>query len=168
MIYSGKFAVVKALERMNIQKSNSVIDNPQFMTDIRLMGSALLSHMIRADTSKPRPTQTRITGKHVIISLGKDGVLWLGPVEVIGKGADSQIDDLIACKHIPVTLIENIVNTSGAGDSFCAGLIHGLMPGKGSGPSIESIKMGIRYASYSLQSSTAVPLDITMEKIEGK
>ena len=88
----------------------------------------------------------------VLVSMGKYGVMWVGPKGVLGKEADAIIDDNVAVKLVPAIPIaaEKIVNTSGAGDSFCAGLICGLMPGLGAGPSVDAIRWGLQCANKSL------------------
>ena len=96
--------------------------------------------------------------------MGSEGLLWVGNKGVLGKDADIVIDDISAAKHIPAidVPLDKIVNTSGAGDSFCAGLICGLMPGLGSGPSLDAIRWGMQCASKSLIVNSTISPDLKM------
>jgi fructose-1-phosphate kinase PfkB-like protein len=162
---SNRSQITKVLSKYSNTESQSLYENKNVqdvISDMRVLGTGLLNIM----NSKPnRPAQEfrkanrRVIGKHVLVSMGKYGVIWLGPPSMIGKDADVNISDYISSKYIPplVVLEKEIVNTSGAGDSFCAGLIHSLLPGQGTGPTLESIYAGMRYAEQSLQSMSAVP-----------
>lgn len=141
---------------------NSQTSVSELVSDMRILGSGLLSIM-NSKSNRPAPEFRKksrcVIGKHLLISLGKYGILWIGPSSVIGKDADISITDHISSKHITNTPIENIVNTSGAGDSFCAGLISSLVAadGSGYGPNLLSIHQGMKYAEKSLISTSAVP-----------
>ena len=87
--------------------------------------------------SKSDKLEKLVTGKHVIVSLGKRGVLWCGPVSAV-CGADLAshqavsdgslvVDETIfaASVLIPSRPIDpaDVVHTNGAGDALCAGII---------------------------------------------
>lgn len=64
----------------------------------------------------------------------------------------------------------DIVNTCGAGDTFCAGLIHSILHPSvrerngGSGlPNEGSIQFAMKYAEKSLLSQTAVPGSVDLQ-----
>lgn len=75
----------------------------------------------------------------------------------------------------------DIVNTCGAGDTFCAGLIHsilhpspheGWLEGGSAGgggscvrPSLWSMQFAMKYAEKSLKSSTAVPASVDLQEM---
>lgn len=175
MISNGRTYLKEVIERYDAisHEADSIPDVKQYLRDIRIMGSALLSYMIHTDShvKSPSPASNRVRGKHVLVSMGKLGIMWFGPKEMIGKQADVYFDNFISCKLIPPTQTSNplkIVNTSGAGDSFCAGVIHGLMPGVGHGPNIDAIYMGLRYAAHSLQSKTTIPTEVDVSWIESR
>lgn len=134
----------------------------ELVSDMRILGSGLLSIM-NSKSNRPATELRRknrcVIGKHLLISMGKHGILWIGPSSIIGRDADISITDHISSKHIVPPSIDNIINTSGAGDSFCAGLISSLvaLDGMGIGPNLRSIENGMKFAEKSLTSVTAIP-----------
>lgn len=108
----------------------------------------------------------RIHGKHILVSMGSQGILWCGSKYVLQRDPDIQsqeksnglspltvIDDEVACIHIPAVNIpaEQLLHTSGAGDMFCGGLISHLFSSPRSiGPSAKSIHNGLLAAKNHL------------------
>ena len=143
-------------------------------SDVRGLACSLLTAMntipgrgvhVIAPSTKPY-----VTGKHVIVSMGDMGVLWVGPSNVLGSVADTEVDDYISYKHIPAESIpcSEIVNTSGAGDSFCAGFINSVLLNGGErattgvgGPTVDDIIAGVRYAGRAIRSSSTVPVNVS-------
>jgi sugar/nucleoside kinase (ribokinase family) len=66
----------------------------------------------------------------------------------------------------------DIVNTCGAGDTFCAGLVHSILhpshrdmlAGSG-GPTVSAMQFAMKYAEKSLLAPTAVPLGVDLEEL---
>jgi fructose-1-phosphate kinase PfkB-like protein len=124
------------------------------LTDVRVLAIALLGQMrgssniaaVRMVTGEGLPH--KVMGKHVFVSLGAQGMLWSGPREALlhvragqkiaaptnSKYAVVIVDDLTACKLVPSVPIDpkDIINSNGAGDAFCAGLINALYNGDSS------------------------------------
>ena len=104
-----------------------------------------------------------VIGKHVIVSLGARGVLWVGPPH----GSDIIIDAAAQppSLHIPALPLPpgraGVVNTSGAGDAFVAGMIHHACTGRdggaggGRGLTADSLRAGLARAAEVLQSATS-------------
>jgi len=106
-------------------------------------------------------TPALVQGKHVLLSLGPKGVLWVGPVGAMqdcgGRAScDVVADDGVACRSFASvsTAGPGVVNTSGSGDSFCAGVVHGLL---GRLPLGQAIELGLRAAALSVACPTPVP-----------
>ena len=82
----------------------------------------------------------------IFLLLGAQGVLWCGPREVLGKDADTIVDENVACKLFaahPMDVNE-IVHTNGAGDAFCGGMLAMLLGmSGGNGPTMECIQSGL-------------------------
>jgi sugar/nucleoside kinase (ribokinase family) len=170
---SNRSQVTKILSKYSTTSPlASTSDVHELISDMRILGSGLLGIMnskSNRSSQEMRRKNRCVVGKHVLISMGKHGILWIGPSSVIGADADVHITDHISSKHlISNTLIpqKDIINTSGAGDSFCAGLIHHLLSSKGgggvaaNGESSQSMKKaiiaGMTFAEKSLTSLSAI------------
>lgn len=159
---SNRAAIGRVLARGDVLAEGLPAASPTLLSDLRLLAGGLLSVM---NSQKDSPVALqgkqgrRVIGKHVIVSMGNLGVLWVGPTHVIGNDADVNLTDAISSRYIPSSRIprEALVNTSGAGDTFCAGLINSLLPGQGTGPTLQSIIAAMKCAEQSLMSQTAVP-----------
>jgi len=127
--------------------------------------------------------------KHVLVTLGPLGVLWISssthvlrehvklskdvktgvvPASVAKGITVIEVDDNVSALHIPSCSINQweIINTSGAGDTFCGTLLHSVSAG-GAGSaslsenvSIANILYALRGAKASLMSKTAIPVDL--------
>ena len=58
----------------------------------------------------------------------------------------------------------DIVNTCGAGDTFCAGLIHSIINSPGY-DMLSGIRLGMKYAEKALKSADAVPSDVNLQEL---
>jgi sugar/nucleoside kinase (ribokinase family) len=150
MITNNKASIVRSLESISkAMESKSEVD----LVDVRILACGLLQLMNPKESNSFGPNLTmdgihrRIKGKHVIVSMGRNGVLWCGPKDVLGKDADIAIDDSIACKHVPAYPLgqHEIVHTNGAGDAMGAGIIAALLAKDGNvrGPTLDCIQQGI-------------------------
>ena len=136
----------------NIESQNL----PQLLDDMRTLGSTLLELMIQPIENKSNQNRKKssFNGKHLIISMGKYGILWIGEKLSLGNEADTLITNQISSKYIEMKKIENIINTNGAGDSFCVGVISNILNNHNKGLTIESINEGLKYAERVLTSSS--------------
>jgi hypothetical protein len=171
LIIRNKASINNVLGRLKASQSNQPVD----IASIRILTAGLLHLMIARDknpmsqekrmienqlTSEGR--LRRIQGKHILVSMGEAGVLWCGSKHKLMKDPDiasyqssstlTMIDDEIACLHLPAKAISSDDmqthhhHSSGAGDSFCAGLISYLFEGRAgrvSGPSVAGIQQGL-------------------------
>ena len=174
----GKASVETALR--NVKKATSGTTAGEMVNPIdvktlacalrRVMISGVLLHGIRAQQqqqqmltgdamSSARPTMTseglprKIRGKHVIVSMGKAGILWCADKDSVSSSSSSGsgsigrqasqsfivVDDTTAVKIFPPAVIplpkgQSVLtseqalrlNTNGAGDAFCSGIISAL------------------------------------------
>ena len=101
----------------------------------------------------PTYDQTQAQDQSVVVTMGEQGVLWVGCTAVLTRemnkfnhnttfnsvalstyqkalsnNALTVVNDEVSVLHLPAMPISNsdIINTSGAGDTFCGTLIHGL------------------------------------------
>jgi hypothetical protein len=165
---SNRSQVTKILSKYSTTSPlTSSIDVNELVSDMRVLGSGLLGIMnskSNRSSQELRKKSRCVIGKHVLISMGKYGILWIGPSSVIGSDADVHITDHISSKHLISNspLSQNqIINTSGAGDSFCAGLIHHLLSpaaaSKDDGSNMKkAIIAGMTFAEKSLTSVSAI------------
>jgi hypothetical protein len=156
--------ILSKYSAMGMSPLNSNTEVTELISDMRVLGSGLLS-LMNAKSNRPslefRKKNRCVIGKHLLVSMGKYGILWIGTSSVLGKEADIAITDHISSKHLRNLSIKDghVINTSGAGDSFCAGVISGLLSpdGKGIGPSLSSVMNGMKFAEKSLNSVSAIP-----------
>ena len=172
------------------------------LTDVRILASSLQLLMVRhaynLSRNKNEEKVRVVHGKHVIVSLGERGVLWVGPQSsstssghIPTNGSRRDGNDSIGPApflHVPAIPLQVIstpssnladhdsttINTSGAGDAFCAGVIYdmcsfipgkelhvfdddGKSRGKGipKGLSVDSIHAGLKNAHRTLHSNTS-------------
>lgn len=168
MVITNKASVKKALE--SCEESNN-IDDSFDIVDVRILACGLLQLMnmqsfneVGSSSRSPNLTSEgknrRVRGKHVIVSLGSRGIMWCGPKNVLGKDADTIVDDHIACRYIPSTPLQSheIVHTNGAGDAFCAGFLASLLhlPSTIDGPNLQCIEQGMKAAKDHMTSACAI------------
>jgi hypothetical protein len=161
LIRNGKAMVSTVLstiasDRIDIKSHHNQNDKID-INDIRTLSIALLRVLYGNSRFKlPSPQESAslhlITGKHLIVSLGKRGILWCCPAKALSpedKTALNKIfphnsnnvvisgddDNPFMTCHIPV--VEEIPSfeikhgTNGAGDALCAGIIYGMLQGSG-------------------------------------
>jgi sugar/nucleoside kinase (ribokinase family) len=89
--------------------------------------------------------------KHVVFTSGADSVLFASHNGVYGR--------------IPILPVQGIVDVTGAGDAFIAGMIYGITEGY----EMEQVcQFGISCASLTLQTDRAVSLTISPETLRAK
>lgn len=163
-------------ENMTVSKKAMVMKSLQRMSrpDTLVLASSLLDLMTSAANKKDFIHDKCVGGKHVIVTLGELGVLWVssngramgwdGKSRSGEQGIVHSIDNVFS-RHIPpFTPPESIVNTCGAGDTFAAGLIHSIVNppvddalARSGGPTLSSIEFAMKFAEKSLGSHSAVP-----------
>lgn len=119
----------------------------------------------------------KVRGKHVLVSMGSRGVLWCASKEAVMKCRPGErldirtleashgiviVDDLIACRQFSAISIpvEKIVNASGAGDTFCAGIVNAMHSLDCQELDSRCIESGLRAASISVTSASPIPSDL--------
>lgn len=171
----GKSSVESALRNVKAAISGGLITGTVVNTiDVKTLACALRRVMISgiqlhglpaqqklaADTTSSVKSTSeglarKIKGKHVIVSMGKSGVLWCADKDIVSRtGRDNipvqtsgrqvspsfiVVDDSTAIKLFPPSTIPlpqgqtsltpeqaQRLNTNGAGDAFCAGVISSL------------------------------------------
>jgi hypothetical protein len=126
MIINRNTFVTTAIERYHKLSSLEI-------TDIALLATSLLECMIRNNDSK-----LSTIGKNVIVTMGKRGVLWVGPSMNFQDISSFQknhlrvihINESISWMHLPASTrlpTDKLTNTSGAGDALLAGLITSMI-----------------------------------------
>lgn len=71
MNVSKKSLIIKALNRGTLESSH-----PNFISDVRVMASGLL-HVMMMHSNSSRGGGKCVVGKHVIVTLGDQGLLWV-------------------------------------------------------------------------------------------
>lgn len=126
--------------------STKLIDDMSVI-DIKLLSQSLLSVML--NNSDKQLGNRRVHGKHLIVSMGAQGVLWCR-----SNDASMENSNITHIEAIPLAYNEKLTHTNGAGDAFLAGVIESLFNKEicpfGTGPNIESIKHGLRKAKMHL------------------
>ncbi len=118
-----------------------------------------------------------LKGKHVIVSMGENGILWTGPSFVLNNQNNKRFlmdYDIKYSKHEgninimhfkPIAINDNkIISSNGAGDCFCAGMIYSFLNNdRNANINLdgEDIIFGLKSALESLQSPTAVPFNFS-------
>lgn len=174
MVLTNRASISRSLDSMALAASAAVSDVGSScpmqidIVDIRILACGLLQIMnssgdgssINRDKHQHSSTfgpnltlegiHRRVKGKHLIVSMGSRGVLWCGPREVLGKDADTVVDEFIACRHVPALIVEKheIHHTNGAGDAMGAGIIAALLSADNNirGPTLQCVQSGITAA----------------------
>lgn len=118
--------------------SNRIDNHEQIdLVDIRILTTALYRVMLSKSSGKTGI----IHGKHVLVSMGKNGVLWCGPLTTLtpeekvtftksNRLVISGTDNCMTC-HFPAEAIEQSSSmkhsTNGAGDNFCGGYLANII-----------------------------------------
>jgi sugar/nucleoside kinase (ribokinase family) len=106
--------------------------------------------------------------KHVLVSLGSRGLLWVGPRHSFLDEADAKhLEGDQAYMFLPSALkpTDVMVNSSGAGDCFLAGVTSGLASNRTRGLNADIIRRGLLLSRESLLSESPVPEWITTNTI---
>ncbi|XP_067856189.1 LOW QUALITY PROTEIN: uncharacterized protein zgc:136858 [Heptranchias perlo] len=105
----------------------------------------------------------------VIVTLGHHGVLLCGrseggTISLQPKKAPQSAPGKVCAIYYPAIVVEaeEILNVSGAGDSFVAGMIAGLLSGQ---ETHTCVRMGLLAASYSLRSQEAISASISTDSV---
>lgn len=135
--------------------------------------SVLWELMSSSASGRPPAASTAITGKHVLLSMGAEGVLWCGPAHIDPKARNNGGLGFGNGNRLPFVVLRfpaqelspaEIVNTNGAGDAFFAGFLRSLIEdvrqASGSAdeslqllPRWENIRDGLRSAEKRLRES---------------
>ena len=136
------------MNKKNNKKNDMDNDsNNTELKDILVLGKAI--YRIMNNSKESKSNKKMFLGKHVIVTLGERGVLWCGQKKILNVQKKIDINssthdfDSIFCGdditsswlHIPAILLpvstDNsspyVLNTNGAGDAFCAGLIRAII-----------------------------------------
>jgi len=109
------------------------------LTDVRILANALHQVMRSSPEEGGRSAPKVVAGKHILVTMGSRGVLWCGPVDALNAattqysdGRGAVVVDESGCTatcYLPAVFIppEAVVNTNGAGDAFCSGLLSKMM-----------------------------------------
>src|SRR5690606_7906489 len=123
-ILSGREIIKDLLKRMPV---NTVIDDVS-IDDVRSMAVCLHAIM---QSPVNKQTLGWNGGKHVVVSLGSRGALWVGPRTSVGYGSTVHVvNDTTACFYAPAVPMDEGISisiTNGAGDGFCAGIIGDIV-----------------------------------------
>ena len=168
MITQGRVSVERALHNLMTpltasgdinDASTNVVKSESTLADIRILACAL-HHVMNSGSSgvsllartTAEGTYRKVRGKHVIVSMGPSGVIWIGPKAAVTRGRPTSrpsplqrssnnavaIDEETSMKIFPAdsivahdydasSSVGTKFSTNGAGDSFCAGVIAALL-----------------------------------------
>ena len=134
MLNSGKSLVSNVISNLvanRMDASSQEVD----ITDVRILATAL--HQVMSSSlgdSNGLSESKLVKGKHVLVTMGSRGVLWCGPLDALNAGAAVVVDESgrTATFYLPaISLgpreVTAIINTNGAGDAFCSGLLSKMM-----------------------------------------
>lgn len=123
------------------------LPNDTLLDHVRRLAVSLQQAMLGDSTSTPSSgSQSTLSTssttspilkpkRTVLVSLGSRGVFWVGHPNDFGDDHDKtlfqyvRVDDNTSYAIIPAAAIDEseVVNANGAGDAFCAGLIHSIL-----------------------------------------
>lgn len=150
MLNSGRALVSNVISNLvasRMDASSQEID----ITDVRILATAL--HQVMSSSSYgdsgaglSDKSSKLVEGKHILVTMGSRGVLWCGPFDALnaattmqqtdGRGAAGAVvvdeSGRTATYYVPAVVIDPskeapVVNTNGAGDAFCSGLLSKMM-----------------------------------------
>lgn len=157
---SQKETLVECVERIKATRSSKAvkIDKQKIynIDDVKVLAKALYRLMLPPSTLDPASKSdiSVVKGRHVIVSMGSQGVLWCGPANMmpsmaVKENSQSCFDSaLLDCGtlYAPALPVDNVIihNTNGAGDAFCAGFIQEIINSKDTSlPSLDCINAGL-------------------------
>lgn len=166
LLRSGKATVSSILANI---VSNRIVDTDPDqvdLVDIRVLVTGLYRVLCSGSGSGTAiQRKGTVSGKHILVSLGKRGVLWCGPTYCLSPEEKARLiksnqlvisssDNSMTC-YIPTEPIDKslLKDTNGAGDNFCAGVIQAIID--------ESNRME---SSSTLNSGVLIPNLICIEK----
>lgn len=137
LIVSGKASVARTV---SVIVSNRIDQNSQDVdiSDIRILANAVHSVMCGNNSNVMKSSSgsgKSVFGKHVLVSMGARGVLWVGPSKIMSTGSAALnkssgivVDDQMARANVqlpamPIPEGQRILHTNGAGDALCGGVI---------------------------------------------
>lgn len=199
MVKQGRASVERALRNLmalstaygDVHSADNAkaLASESALTDIRILACALHhvmkegsadTHVLLAKTTA-EGVYRKVRGKHVIVSMGPNGVIWIGPksavtrrraVNNIPQQRSSNdavaIDDETSMKIFTAyTLFEhkqddsssNVpkFSTNGAGDSFCAGVIAAMLDSDCDELDTECIHSGLASAAKRIIQNATIP-----------
>ena len=145
MLNSGRALVSNVISNLvanRMDASSQEVD----ITDVRILATAL--HQVMSSSlgdSNGLSESKLVKGKHVLVTMGSRGVLWCGPLDALNAAATQQTDGRrvgaavvvdesgrTATFYLPAISLgpreaTTIINTNGAGDAFCSGLLSKMM-----------------------------------------
>lgn len=151
LILSGKSSVARTVSVIvsnRIDKSSQEVEE----SDVRILANAVHSVMCgtnssssgnRAGSSSSNSSGgaavRSVFGKHVLVSMGARGLLWVGPSKIMSTGSAALnrssgivVDEQMArasCQlpAVPIPQGQKILHTNGAGDALCGGVISEIV-----------------------------------------
>lgn len=138
LILSGKSSVARTVSVIvsnRIDKTAADVD----VSDVRILANAVHSVMCGNTTKPAAPGGKSVFGKHILVSMGARGVLWVGPSKIMSLGSASLnknsgivVDEQMARANcqlsaMPIPEGQKIVHTNGAGDALCGGVISEIV-----------------------------------------
>ena len=167
--------VISNLVASRMDASSQEVD----LTDVRILATAL--HQVMSSSSSlgdsgGLPESKLVKGKHILVTMGSRGVLWCGPLDALNTATATQqtngplnaavvVDESgrTATYYVPAVVIDPkaVINTNGAGDAFCSGVLSKMMQlhrirseddssrgGNSSLPNLECIRAGLLNAHH--------------------
>jgi pseudouridine-5'-phosphate glycosidase/pseudouridine kinase len=141
MIRSGKATVSSILANIVSNRIMEVDPDQLDLVDIRVLVTALY-RVLCSGSGGGNPGVVKkgaVSGKHILVSLGKRGVLWCGPTYCLSAEEKSRLtksnqlvisgsDNSMTC-YVPTESIDKslLKDTNGAGDNFCAGVVQSII-----------------------------------------
>lgn len=132
--------------------------------ELRLLGASLLRAMNRHSTNTSTVSGTgtprKLTGKHILVTLGDAGLMWVGPSNVLGQ--EHAVDEQVAVAMMPA-IKSPVFSCTGAGDTLLGTVLWGLVNGKSMRASIIA---GMEAARMSVASPFAVSPELAAAVLE--
>lgn len=140
---ASELELLLCIDPVSVEKTKKLPDglNSVFLIKADIQEASALSGLpIQSiDDCMMAGRQIRRRGvKNIVISLGKLGYVLMNETHEV---------------HVPIDEVEHVVDVSGAGDAFVAGILHGLQQGN---RVIDACKQGARAAAQTIQSVNTV------------